>query len=178
MDLQRHGSRATIKLAVSLAFLMPGTIQTVLPFLPKAELAVELAPALLGVGFILGYRRSGVLVAGSVVSALVLTPLIAWIGATMVVPLYPEPTKLIGAMSANEIWTRYVRYIGAGAVAAGGVMAVVRGLPTMAGSFMAVARGVRRRDRQQQPHSMTQVDRDCPVASLSWRSCLSSRLLH
>jgi uncharacterized oligopeptide transporter (OPT) family protein len=110
-----------------------------------------------------------VLVAGSVVSALVLTPLIAWIGATMVVPLYPEPTKLIGAMSANEIWTRYVRYIGAGAVAAGGVMA---------GSFMAVARGVRRRDRQQQPHSMTQVDRDCPVASLSWRSCLSSRLLH
>ncbi len=62
--------------------------------LPKAELAVELAPALLGVGFILGYRQSGVLVAGSLVSAIVLTPLIAWIGRHAIAPLYPETTKL------------------------------------------------------------------------------------
>ena len=50
-------------------------------------------------------------------------------------------------MSANEIWARYVRYIGAGAVAAAGIITVVRGLPTMIGAFVAVARGMRRRDR-------------------------------
>ncbi len=153
---------AAIKLAVSLAFLMPGSVHGLLPFLPKAELAVELAPALLGVGFILGYRQSGVLVAGSLLSAIVLTPLIAWIGATLSAPLYPEPTKLIGDMTASEIWTRYVRYIGAGAVAAGGIMSVVRGLPTMAGAFMAVARGMRSRDGRQPLQSSADVDRDLP----------------
>jgi putative OPT family oligopeptide transporter len=152
---------AAIKLAVSLAFLMPGSVHGLLPFLPKAELAVELAPALLGVGFILGYQQSGVLVAGSLLSAIVLTPLIAWIGATLTAPLYPESTKLIGEMTANEIWTRYVRYIGAGAVAAGGIMSVVRGLPTMAGAFLAVARGMRG-DGRQPLQSPADVDRDLP----------------
>ena len=78
-------------------------------------------------GFILGYRQSGVLVAGSLVSAIVLTPLIAMTGAALIAPLFPEATKLVADMSANEIWARYVRYVGAGAVAAGGIITVVRG---------------------------------------------------
>ena len=134
---------AAVKLIVSLAFLTPGSVHALLPVLPKAEVALELAPALLGVGFILGYRQSGVLVSGSLISALVLTPLIAWLGASLSAPLYPEPSKIIADMSAGEIWARYVRYIGAGAVAAAGIITVMRGLPTMAGAFMAVARGVR-----------------------------------
>jgi putative OPT family oligopeptide transporter len=69
---------AGVKLAISLAFLTPGSLHGALPFLPKAELALELAPALIGVGYILGYRQSGVLVSGSLISAIVLTPLIAW----------------------------------------------------------------------------------------------------
>ena len=132
---------AAIKLVVSLAFLTPSSAHALVPGLPKAEVAMELAPALVGVGFILGYRQSGVLVAGSLLSAIVLTPLLAWIGAAVSAPLYPEPTKLIAEMSATEIWGRYVRYIGAGAVAAGGIIAVLRGLPTMVGAFVAVARG-------------------------------------
>ena len=51
------------------------------PFLPKAELALEIAPALLAVGYILGYRQSSIMVSGSLISALVLTPLIALVGA-------------------------------------------------------------------------------------------------
>ena len=151
---------AAIKLVISLLFLMPGALHAALPVLPKAEVALELAPALIGVGFILGYKQSGVLVAGSVISALVLTPLIAWLGAGLTAPLYPETTKLVSAMTANEIWGRYVRYIGAGAVAAGGIITVIRGLPSMAGAFVAVAHGVRRTDAQTGPADDT--DRDLP----------------
>lgn len=132
-----------VKVLISLAYLMPGEIGVALPVLPKAELALEIAPALLGVGYILGYRQAAVCVAGALVSAIVITPLIAWMGAAMTQPLYPETTRLVADMGAGDIWSRYVRYIGAGAVATAGILTVLRGLPAMAGAFMAVARGVR-----------------------------------
>ncbi len=135
---------AAVKLGVSALFLIPSHVSVALAFLPKAEIALELAPALFAVGFILGYRQSGVLVAGSIVSALALTPLIAWLGSRLGEPLYPETVKLVADMSAGEIWSRYVRYIGAGAVATAGILTVVRNLPTMVGAFRAVLVGVRR----------------------------------
>ena len=135
---------AALKLMVSLAFLFPNIITAALPVLPKAELALELAPALLGVGFILGYRQSGVLVAGSLLSSIVLIPLIAWIGGSLATPLYPETQQVISEMTTTQIWARYVRYIGAGAVAVAGILTVLRGLPTMVGAFAAVVRGIRK----------------------------------
>jgi putative OPT family oligopeptide transporter len=153
---------AAIKVAVGLAFLAPSSVHLTLPVLPKAELALELAPALLGVGFILGYRQSGVLVAGSLVSAVVLIPLIALTGAALVTPLSPEPAKLVSDMSANELWGRYVRYVGAGAVAAGGIITVMRALPTMTAAFMAVARGMKRQDAQSAAQVPSRTDRDLP----------------
>jgi len=140
-----------VKLLVALAFLLPSAVELEVPFLPKAQVALELAPALLGVGFILGYRQSGVLVAGSVLSSLALIPLIAWIGGNLQTPLFPETQRLVSDMSAPEIWARYVRYIGAGAVATAGIITVLRGLPTMARAFSAVARGIRRKSRAGQP---------------------------
>jgi putative OPT family oligopeptide transporter len=122
---------------------MPGELVAAVPVLPKAELALEVAPALIGVGYILGYRQAAVCVAGAIISALAITPLIAWMGASMTAPLYPEATRLVSDMSAGDIWSKYVRYIGAGAVATAGILTVLRGLPTMAGAFVAVARGVR-----------------------------------
>jgi putative OPT family oligopeptide transporter len=153
---------AAIKIAISVAFLTPSSVHLLLPVLPKAELALELAPALLGVGFILGYRQSGVLVAGSLLSAIVLTPLIALTGAALVAPLSPEPAKLVAAMTASEIWSRYVRYVGAGAVAAGGIITVLRALPTMTGAFLAVARGMRREGSPAGLHDRPATDRDLP----------------
>jgi len=134
---------AAVKLLVSLAFAFPGELHAGLPVLPKAELALEIAPALLGVGYILGYRQSAVCVAGALISAVTLTPLIAWLGASLSAPLYPETQRLVSQMSADDIWSRYVRYVGAGAVATAGILTVLRGLPTMAGAFTAVARGLR-----------------------------------
>jgi uncharacterized oligopeptide transporter (OPT) family protein len=119
---------AAVKFAVSLAFLLPGEIGFALPVLPHAELAIEVAPALLGVGYILGYRQSAVCVSGGLISALVLTPLIAWFGSGLQAPLYPETQRLIADMSSGDIWSRYVRYIGAGAVATAGILTVLRSL--------------------------------------------------
>ncbi len=152
---------AAVKVLLSLAFLLPTTLAVGLPaILPKAELAVELAPALLGVGFILGYRQSAVCVSGSLISSLVLIPLIAWLGANLAAPLYPETQRLISQMGVADIWGRYVRYIGAGAVATAGILTVLRGLPTMAGAFLAVARGLR---QQTEPHARgPETDRDLP----------------
>jgi putative OPT family oligopeptide transporter len=100
---------------------------------------------------------------------LTLTPLIAWLGASLKAPLYPETARLVAQMDAGEIWGRYVRYIGAGAVATAGILTVLRGLPTMAGAFMAVARGLRRDGGAPgpaaggDPGGVARTDRDLPA---------------
>jgi putative OPT family oligopeptide transporter len=154
---------AAVKVAISLAYLFPGELHAALPVLPKAELALEVGPALLGVGYILGYRQSAVCVAGALISATALTPLIAWLGASLPAPLYPETERLVSQMSAGDIWGRYVRYIGAGAVATAGILTVLRGLPTMASAFLAVARGLRR-DAGGAAGPVERTDRDLPAA--------------
>ncbi len=134
---------ATLKLLGSLLFLMPTELRLAVPVLMRAELAIEVAPALLAVGFILGYRQAGVVVAGALVSALALIPLIAWVGAGLPGPLAPETSVRVADMDAGQLWKAYIRYIGAGAVATAGVLTVLRNLPTMAGAFVAVLRGMR-----------------------------------
>jgi putative OPT family oligopeptide transporter len=111
---------AAVKLLISIAQLFPGELRAVLPVLPKAELALEISPALLGVGYIMGYRAGAVCVAGALISAVTLTPLIAWLGSSLQAPLYPETSMLVSQMGPGDIWSRYVRYIGAGAVATAG----------------------------------------------------------
>jgi len=83
------------------------------------------------------------MVSGSLISAIVLTPIIALVGANLGAPLFPELKLSIHDMTAGQIWSRYVRYIGAGAVAAAGIFAVARALPTMWSSFAAVMKGLR-----------------------------------
>jgi len=151
---------AVVKLALGAAVLLPSELAMHLPVLPKAELSLEIAPALLAVGYILGYRQSAIMVSGSMISAIVLTPLIAVVGNSLPMPLFPEAKMLISELSAGQIWSRYVRYIGAGAVAAAGIVAVVRALPTMASSFASVVRGLRGGDASASTGERT--DRDVP----------------
>jgi putative OPT family oligopeptide transporter len=155
---------AAVKVALGAASLMPSDLQAHLPVIPKAEIALELAPALLGVGYILGYRQSSIMVAGSLISWVVLIPLIALVGQGLTTPLFPETTRTIGELTAPQIWARYVRYIGAGAVAAAGIVTVFRSLPTMYRSLAAVIAGLRRSD---EPGGATatlepRTDRDVP----------------
>ncbi|UCG76670.1 MAG: oligopeptide transporter, OPT family [Gemmatimonadota bacterium] len=110
-----------------------GTFSMGLPL--KAQLSISVSPPLIGVGYILGIRIATVMVAGAALSWLVIIPIINVWGAGLAEPLYPETEKLIGDMAAGEIWHRYVRYIGAGAVATGGIITLIKSIPTMVESF-------------------------------------------
>jgi putative OPT family oligopeptide transporter len=129
------GAGAFFKFIFSWLKIFPSDIHFKIPFLRKGELAVDMSAALFGVGYILGPRISTIMVGGSLLSWVVIIPVIAYWGAGQLVPLYPETSLLINDMSASLIWTRYVRYIGAGAVAAGGIITLIRSIPTMIESF-------------------------------------------
>ncbi|MBI1853036.1 MAG: oligopeptide transporter, OPT family [Planctomycetes bacterium] len=155
---------AIVKLGLGALLLLPSEVGMGVPGLQNARLALELSPALLAVGFILGYRGSSVMVAGSLISAIVIVPLISQFGAGLAQPLAPETQKLIRDMSASEIWSRYVKYVGAGAVAAAGILTVVRTMPTMVQSLRAVMGGMRHGPDASSPALAPRVDRDVPGA--------------
>ena len=115
--------------------VFPSSVEAGLPFLRKGHLGADVSAALFGVGFILGPYVASVMVSGGLLSALVIIPIIATWGEGRAVPLFPETTLTIAEMSASQIWSRYVRYIGAGAVAAAGIMTLIRSIPTMIESF-------------------------------------------
>jgi putative OPT family oligopeptide transporter len=101
-----------------------------------AQVALEAKPALLGVGYVIGPRIACIMVAGGALASWVLTPAIVLFGSGMTEPLYPAD-KPISQMSLGEIWHDYVLYIGAGAVAAGGIISMMQSLPTIVGSIRA-----------------------------------------
>jgi putative OPT family oligopeptide transporter len=103
----------------------------------RTQAAVSVTPELLGVGFIIGPRIAAILFAGSVISWFVLIPLISLIGQGSTTPLFPETERLIRDMAPADLWNRYIRYIGAGTVAAGGIVTLIRSLPAMAASVRA-----------------------------------------
>lgn len=103
---------------------------------PNATLDGEITPEYLGVGYIIGPRIAGNLVAGGVLSWLVLIPLITYFGDFLPVPLKPGwDGKLISGMTPVEIYRGYVRYIGAGAVAAAGLITLLKTMPTIVAAF-------------------------------------------
>ena len=101
---------------------------------PNANISAEITPEYLGVGYIIGPKIAGVLVAGGVLSYLVLIPLISFIGDSLPTVLKPADT-LISGMSPSAIRGGFVRYIGAGAVAAGGLITLIKTLPTIVSAF-------------------------------------------
>jgi putative OPT family oligopeptide transporter len=139
------GTGMLFKLVFGLLKVLPGEFTVRLPGLRKGEVASEASSALVGVGFILGPRIAAVMVGGGLLSWVVIIPVIAEIGEGLASPVFPETVRLIRDMSAHDIWTRYVRYIGAGAVAMAGLMTLVRSLPTMVRSFRIGARQIAER---------------------------------
>jgi putative OPT family oligopeptide transporter len=98
--------------------------------LKAGSAGAEISPELLGVGYIIGPRIAMTMAAGGVLSYLLLIPMIKFFGEFLAVPLSPG-TILIKDMTPNDIRSAYVLYIGAGAVAAGGLISLVRSLPTI-----------------------------------------------
>ncbi len=141
---------------------VPDAFEFHVPFLKKGQLGLENSAALFGVGFILGPRIAAVMVGGGLLSWLVIIPLLAWWGEGRTLPLYPETTQLIADMEPSRLWTRYVRYIGAGAVATGGLITLIRSIPTMIESFKVGARQLRER-MAETVDSEPRTDRDLPL---------------
>ncbi|MBI5624724.1 MAG: oligopeptide transporter, OPT family [Elusimicrobia bacterium] len=108
-----------------------------LGFFKGASVSAEVSPELLGVGYIIGPRIACIMVAGGILSSWVLIPMIMLFGQDLLVPLFPSKKMLISQMSTHEIWRNYVLYIGAGAVAAGGIISLCQSLPTIARSALA-----------------------------------------
>ncbi len=98
------------------------------PLPAKAEISGSFTPELLGVGFIVGPRIAGIMFAGGALAWLVLIPLVnLWAGNQVIFP----GTKPVSEMGSAEIWSSYIRYIGAGAVGFGGIITLIKSLPTI-----------------------------------------------
>ncbi len=100
------------------------------PPLKAGSVSVEVSPALLGVGYIIGPRIASIMCAGGVLSYLLLIPLIKFFGEKIAGPLAPG-TIPIADMGPNQVRGAYILYIGAGAVAAGGIISLVQSMPTI-----------------------------------------------
>ncbi len=97
--------------------------------LKGGKLELDNDPTLLGVGYIIGPYVSGLMIGGGVLSYLVLIPLIKFFGESATKPIAPELSKTIAEMSASQIRSSYILYIGAGAVAMAGIISLVRSAP-------------------------------------------------
>ncbi|MDD5091876.1 MAG: oligopeptide transporter, OPT family [Candidatus Wallbacteria bacterium] len=107
-----------------------------IPGLRNFVVGFDSMPALLGVGYIIGPKIACYMLAGGVLGWWVFIPLISFLGATITQPVYPGK-ELISGMDAWAVWTNYIRYVGAGAVALGGFVSLFKSIPTIVTSFAA-----------------------------------------
>lgn len=105
--------------------------------LKGAAIGIDILPALLSVGYICGPKIAGYMFAGGLISWIGLMPLINMFGDNII--MFPGD-KAINLMSSGELWSNYIRYIGAGAVAAAGIISLVKTLPIIFSSFSKTLR--------------------------------------
>jgi len=146
------GLGALVKLVTDQFHLLPDIVTWKLGL--NATLALHVSPALLAVGFIIGARAAAVMVAGGFISALVLYPLVTKAHGV---------TDAGALLTTKEVREQFLLYVGAGAVAAAGLLTVARMAPTMAGSFAAVIGGLRRGASAAEAE---RTDRDLPSVLL------------
>jgi len=107
------------------------------------EIGTQIYPAVMSVGYICGARISSYMFAGGVLSWLVLIPMIVLFGSETV--LYPgtQPIgELFSAGGAGAVWSTYIRYIGAGALAAGGIISLIKSLPLIVKTFSGAMKSI------------------------------------
>jgi putative OPT family oligopeptide transporter len=129
---------------------------------PGASFRAAITSEYLGVGYIIGPRVSGILFAGGLVSWLVIMPAIKFYGQLSAdTPLYPS-TIPIPLMTPDDMWRSYIRPMGAGAVAAAGLITLLRTLPTILAALRAGMKDVRSEGGKQSVAS-SRIDRDVPM---------------
>ena len=108
------------------------------------EIGTQIYPAVMSVGYICGPRISSYMFSGGLLAWVVIIPLIVMFGENMV--MYPSATATIGELYANggasAIWSNYIRYIGAGALAAGGIISLIKSLPLIVKTFVGAVKSI------------------------------------
>ena len=112
--------------------VFPSEIEWAIPGYTNCAIGIDVLPALVGVGYICGYKISGYMFSGALVGWFVLIPMISLFGGDVV--LYPA-TDPISSLDYWGIWDSYIRYIGAGAVAFGGILSLIKSLPLIVDTF-------------------------------------------
>jgi putative OPT family oligopeptide transporter len=140
----------------------PGTPNYQPKWLPGAAIRADATSEYLGVGYIIGPKVAGTIFAGGVFSWLVIMPAIHFFGSSFAGPIYPG-TKPIGMMSPSELWASYIRPMGAGAVAAAGVITLGRTMPTIFGALRAGIKDIMKKGAKQEAAAL-RTDDDLPMS--------------
>jgi putative OPT family oligopeptide transporter len=132
---------------------------------PGASFRAAITSEYLGVGYIIGPRVSGILFAGGIISWLVIMPAIKFYGQLASgAPIYPS-TIPIPQMSPDQLWGTYIRPMGAGAVAASGLITLLRTMPTIISALRAGLKDVRA-EGAGQTTSTARIDREVPMRTV------------
>ena len=123
--------------------VIPGIVSVKIEAL-KTAFSAEAYPALLGVGYICGPKIASYMISGGLLGWFVLIPAIAIFGGdTVLYPATQSVAELYAQGGASEIWSNFIRYIGAGMVAAGGMFSLIKSLPSIFSAFSAAFKGMK-----------------------------------
>jgi putative OPT family oligopeptide transporter len=122
--------------------LFPSTVEYAFKNYRGAAIGMDPLPALLGVGFIIGPKIAAYMLSGAVLGWLVIIPLITHLGQYITDIIYPA-TMPLSQLNYSDIWNYYLRYIGAGAVAFGGILSLVKSLPLIFKTFSEALSGLK-----------------------------------
>jgi len=123
----------------------------------------ELSPELLGVGYIIGPRIASIMMSGGVLAYLVLVPMIVMFGNRLREPLPPATSELISGMTLKALRDNYILYIGAGAVATGGIISMVQTLPVIFRSFRSAVADLSKGSGKEKGREVPRTERDLPM---------------
>jgi putative OPT family oligopeptide transporter len=133
---------------------------------PGASFRAAITSEYLGVGYIIGSRVSGILFAGGIISWLVIMPAIKFYGQLANnIAIYPS-TIPIPLMTPDQIWGTYIRPMGAGAVAAAGLITLLRTMPTIISALRAGLKDVRAEGAAQSNASALRIEREVPMRAV------------
>lgn len=136
------GFSAVVKFVIDGLKLVQGAISVPIGFL-KTEFATEIYPAVIGVGYICGIKISSYLFAGGILAWFVLIPaIITFGGSSTIFPATASIKELYENGGAGAIWSSYIRYIGAGALAAAGIISLIKSLPLIVRTFTSALGGL------------------------------------
>lgn len=137
------GLAAVFKFLVDGIKVIPGVITAPIKAM-KTELSAETYPALVGVGYICGPKIASFMFAGGLLGWFVLIPaIVIFGGGTILYPGEVTIAEMYASGGASSIWSSYIRYIGAGAVAAGGIISLIKTLPMIVTTFVDAVKGMK-----------------------------------